>query len=1155
MKLNVLCKAPTKGRRLVSLKMLLTMKLTLVLVIAACMQVNAGGYAQKITLSQENVSLAKLFHEIRDQSGYLFLYNDKQLNDGKKVTIKVKDASIEEVLKQSFKDQLLTYAIVEKTIVVIPKAEIKEPDLIPAVLPPPPPIEIHGRVVNQQGQPLQNVSVLITGTQTGTTTNSEGRFSLTAPDDKNVALEISSVGYQTKRVSVGKQTEVNIVLELDVAGLSDVVVVGYGTQKKSDLTGAVSVVNTSDIQSTPVAGIDKALNGRVAGVSVFDSKQPGGGVAVRIRGFGTINNNDPLYIIDGIPVTNGINNINPADIETIQVLKDASSASIYGARASNGVIIITTKTAKSGKMQLTYDGYAGTQKVMNLPQLLDADQYGQLWFTALSNGGQSPPAGNPYGTSTKPVIPEYLDAAKTIVPGNTNWLKEITRPGLIQSHSLSLLNGSDKSHTSFGLGYYRQKGILKYTSGFKRYSARFNSDYLFFNRLKIGEYATVSNIESRSVSENAALGSVLNSVYFADPILPVYDIDGNFSSIPMNMPLGGRNPLSSLNSAKNDYTKTWRFLGKVFADFTIVNGLVASTNFAIDYINYDSKTFNPTFTEGTQTNPVNSLSLYNSYTLSTTWTNTLNYKKRFTKNSLDILVGTEYIKGTTQNFGAGRSDFPSNDILIQQLNAGALSPTNNGIGSEKALFSVFGKINYSYLNKYLASITLRNDASSRFPTATNQQTFPAFSLGWRLSDETFFSSLLGFINGAKIRVGWGQVGNQEIDDYSYFSTYAPNLTIDNSYYDINGSNSNALTGYSQNRIGNEQLLWETSTQTNIGFDLQALDNRINFTLNLFDKKTNDLLVQPPLPATFGAASAPFINGGSMQNRGIEVELGYNSHRSKAFTYSIEGNFSYIKNKLTGLAPDLEFIASPVSNTLTRNLELQRSIIGAPIASFYGYKVIGIFQTQQEVNSYLNQPGKAVGHFIYEDITGDGIIDDKDRVILGSPIPTWTYGLNIRLNYKNLDLWAFGQGVAGNKIFDFTRVYSDFFASFSSTNKSVRLLDAWSTTNMISNGPPIITTKSTANDTRPSTYFIQNGSYLRLKTLQLGYTISEFFKRGGEFRVYLQVENLFTITQYDGMDPEVGMQNYSSSDRNLDIGVDRGIYPAYRTFIFGINLKL
>lgn len=1113
---------------------------------------------ERITLTIKNGSLKTLLQSIEKQVDVVFSYQREVLASTGKLNVDFKNETVEAILKKILTPRNIGYQVLRNNQIVLiktnnssgnfqdPLERITPEDFMESSTD----ITVKGTVTDESGAGLPGVSILVKGTQRGTTTNKDGVFSI-AVVGANAVLVFSFVGYLSQEVVVENQSNLNITLKVDNKALNEVVVTGYSTQRKKDLTGAVSIVNMDNAKSVPAAGIDQALQGRVAGVNVMSSNVPGGGVAIRIRGIGTINSNDPLYIIDGIPVTGNINSLNPSDIESIQVLKDASSASIYGARASNGVVIITTRTAKQDKAQVIYDGYVGVQKAAKLPQLLDAQQFGESWFLALKNGGQTPPVGNPYGTGTSPLIPEYL-VANELRAGNTNWFKEIFSPALVQSHTVSLLNGDTKGRTAFNVGYFDQKGMINNT-GFKRYSARFNADYSVWKKLKIGEFANITYTQSQSPSENTALGSTITSVYFADPLLPIYDEKGGFSGPPQRMPIGGRNPLASIAGNKDNNATKWKILGKVFAEVELLKDLSVKTNYAIDYTNFNSKDFNPTYSEGTQVNAVNSLSVFNSSTLVNTWTNLLDYKKDFQKHNFEALVGTEFIFASGQNQRAGRQGFPSNDLNGQQLNAGQLLITNSGSAFKSSLWSQFGKINYDFDDTYLASFTLRNDATSKLATGRNSQVFPAFSLGSRLSNLGFLKNN-SKINDLKLRYGWGQTGNQEIMDYATYTTYA--LDLGTTYYDINGSNNSSQSGYSQQRIGNPSLVWETSTQSNLGLDLAALDNRLTFSIDYFTKKTKDLLVQPKIPATFGVATPPFINGGSMQNKGIEVELGFRNKVTNGFSYSIDGNFSYIKNKLTALADELEFIPSPVSNNLTRNLELQRSVVSLPIASFYGYNSLGIFKSQAEVDAHATQTGKAVGRLKFEDTNNDGVVDDKDRQFLGSPIPTFNYGFNLKLNYKNFDFWTFFQGVGGNKIFDFTRVYSDFFTSPSLSNKNIRVLDAWTAENPNAT-VPMLTTLSSNNDTRPSTYFIKNGDFLRLKTVQIGYEVpsSVFGKNfSGKLRAYVQAQNLLTFTKYDGLDPEVGLQNYGSDNRNLDMGVDRGLYPVARTFMVGVSLK-
>lgn len=996
-----------------------------------------------------------------------------------------------------------------------------------------------------------------TGFTAGGLSDSIGLFQINnLPAGGPYTFTISSIGYKTESLTGytlkgGATTSLVVKLSLAATGLEQVVVTGYSSQRKGNITGAVTVVNVEDLQNTPSASIEQALQGRVAGVNVMSSGQPGAGVAVRIRGVGTINSNDPLYVVDGIPMTTDMNTINPDEIESMQVLKDASAASIYGSRASNGVVVITTKTAKGGKSQLDYRGYIGMQKVGKIPQLMNTNQFANAYFRAFKNEGLTPPEGNPYGTGDLPVIPEFIDIQKTTPAGNTNWYSEIFRPSLIHSHSITMLNGSDKGNTALTLGYYDQQGIMKY-SNFKRYSARFNSEYTFFKKLKIGEFASLTYSESQNVSENRALGSVLNAVYFADPIVPVHDINGNLAGPANNTIIPGRSPIAILATNRDNLDKKWKLLGKVYAELEIIRGLNLKTNFSVDYTNFDRKRFTPTSFEGVDLNNTNSLNMFTSYNTTQTFTNLLEYIRRYGKHSINALVGTEYISFRYQNLRGGRSDFPLNDPAIQQLDAGQSMITNSSIGYRSALWSQFAKADYEFDRRYLLSATIRNDATSRLMPGNNSQVFPAFSLGWRLSRENFMRDANN-INELKIRFGWGQTGNQEISNYPIYSTYAINLN--NTYYDIAGTNSTAVPGYAQQTMGNPLLRWETATQTNIGLDFTAFRNAFNFTLDFFDKKTSDLLVSPRVPAVMGASTPPYINGGAMRNKGVELSVGYKTNVTKDLNVSVDGNFAYIKNELTALTDELAFIPSPVSNTLTRNLELQRTVIGQPVAAFYGYKTDGVFKNQQEVDAHATQTGKAIGRLRYVDVDGNGLIDDNDRTFLGSPVPTFNYGFNLKLLYKDFDFWAFFQGAGGNKIYEFSRIYTDFFASPATSNKSVRLLDAWSPENLNSN-TPALSIQNNNNETRPSDYFLQDGNYLRFKTLQLGYTLpTSFLRIKNRIRIYAQAQNLFTFTKYTGMDPEIGLTDYDTDSRNLDVGVDRGIYPVSKTYMFGIAIKL
>lgn len=1018
---------------------------------------------------------------------------------------------------------------------------------------------LSGMVESDQGGPLPGVSVEVRNEGNAekrvASTNEKGLFSMPNLNASgSYTITFSYIGFETNvikgyRFKSGENASILVKLKEQSNTLEQIVVTGYSTQRKKDLTGAVSIVNVNEAKTVPVAGVDQALQGKAAGVAVVGDGQPGGGVSVRVRGFSTIGNNDPLYIIDGVPTTSGISMINSADIESIQVLKDASSASIYGSRAANGVVIITTKKGTRGKTQIAYDGMVGVQNVSNVPDLLNAQQFGDTYFAALNNDGIAP-SSPIFGSGPTAVIPEFLDAAKTIRAGNTKWFDEIYHAAVVQSHNVMLNSGSDKARQAFSAGYYNQDGILRNT-GFKRYSVRLNSDYNILDRVRIGENIGVSYAERAGANSNLAIGGVTGDAYKAHPLTNVYDINGNFAG-----PVSGlndiRNPLANLYYNKDNVGKTLRILGDVFAEVTILKGLTAKTDFAVDYNTFNQSSYSSRYNEGPITSQnISNLTVQNNVSKTWTWSNTLNYNTTIDKHQIDVLAGTEAIRFYSEFFSAYRDNFPVDILDVRYLDAGQGLPKNTGSGIKSTLFSLFAKANYTYNDRYLFSATVRRDASSKLAEGYNTQVFPAFSAGWRLSEEDFIKSNVPVISNLKLRFGWGQTGNQEIAPYAAYSSFG--LDLYNTTYDLGGTNNSLVPGIAQNRYGNNQLKWETTTQTNLGIDLGLWDERVTLTLDYFNKDTKDLLVQPKQPSVFGQAAAPYINGGSMNNKGLEIAANYLSNREKTFRYEIGGNIAFIKNRLTGLSGELSYISSPASNNLSRGLELQRTAVGQPIASFYGHQVIGIFKTAEEVAAAPAQTGKGVGRLRYADLNSDGVVDANDRTFLGSPIPTVTFGINLKAEYKYLDLSVFLQGVSGNSIYNFMRYHNDFF--FDQFNKSTNILNAWTPQNPNAT-VPALSTKDANNELRPSTYFIEDGAYLRLKNVQLGFTLPQALAakiHAAKLRVFVQGQNLLTFTKYKGLDPEVGMQNYSSDNRNLDMGVDRGLYPNSRTYTLGLGM--
>ncbi|MBO3271127.1 SusC/RagA family TonB-linked outer membrane protein [Hymenobacter defluvii] len=1010
---------------------------------------------------------------------------------------------------------------------------------------------VQGQVKDTNGQALPGVSISLKGTAQGTVTDAAGNFQLSIPDEVGQpTLVFSFIGYENQEVQVGNQTTLAVTMRESTTALDQVVVVGYTTQEAKDVTGAVGVLPLDRVKNFPVASPEKLLQGQVAGVQVSTDGAPGGGAVVRVRGLGTLGDSDPLYIIDGVPTKNGINQLNPNDIESMQVLKDASSTAIYGARASNGVVVITTRQGKSGKTQLSFDSYYGLQSVYNLPDMVSPTQLAQVEFDAQRNSGQTP-SHPQYGNGAQPVLPEFLQRNPNVranVAG-TNWFKTIFRTAPIQNYSLGLSGGSETSRHAINLTYFGQDGILDYT-GFKRVSLRVNTEYTVLKRLKVGENFTTSYARSVQAGSNAVNGGIIYDAYRLPSIVPVRDENGNFAGPAAGLGDAG-NPLRALYNNRDNASRNLRALGNAYAELEVLDNLFVRSSIGIDYLSSNFRGFSPSYTEGIANNPISNLNVNNAYTINWTWTNIARYSRDFGKHNLAAVVGTEAIRNTNEGFAAYRENFLISDPNFRYLDAGQGLQTNSGTGSAWALFSQFGRLDYNFASKYLASASVRRDGSSRFPSNNRYAVFPAFSAGWRLSEETFFKEV-NWLSNLKLRASWGQSGNQEIGNYPAFDIYGISPT--NTNYPITGSNGTVQTGYAARAIGNPNLKWETSTQTDIGLDFGVLRNRLNFSVDFFDKVTKDVLVRVPRPALAGEVLVPYENAGRIRNRGLEFQASYQSDAAKDFTWGVSANGSVIRNKVLSLGEGNSFIPGYVSNNLTRGLSLSRTEVGKPVAYFYGYVVDGIFQNQAEVDAAPAQRGKGIGRWRYQDLNGDGTVNEQDQQQIGKPQPDLTYGINFNAAYKNLDLSLFIQGVQGIDIYNFSKYNTDF--AFDPFNKNTRILDSWTPENPGASLPQLSKTNSN-DELRPSTYFVENGSYARLKNIQLGYTIPVAWTsaiRASSVRVYVQAQNLFTITNYTGMDPEVNLQNYSAVDRNLDQNVDRGYYPQPRAVLFGINAR-
>ncbi|MCB2407851.1 SusC/RagA family TonB-linked outer membrane protein [Hymenobacter lucidus] len=1007
--------------------------------------------------------------------------------------------------------------------------------------------KISGRVTDEKGEGMPGVTVVVKGTTNGISTDPDGRFTLTVPD--GATLVVSSVGFLTQEVAVAGRTDLSIRLLPDAKALDEVVVTGYQVQRKADLTGAVAVIKTDEIKDMASNDVTRNLQGRVPGVQITTDGAPGSAATVRIRGIGTLGNNDPLYVIDGIPTKEGINQINQNDIESIQVLKDASAASIYGSRAGNGVIIITTKKAKKGATRVNFSTFFTVQKPGPNIELLNTLDYGRVYWQAKTNDGGTPAL--PYytfqshlGPDGRPVLDgvgttEFIDAEKTMRAADTDWFKETQQNALIQSYNLDVSSGGERGGALFSVNYYQNTGTLKY-SGFDRMTARLNSDYNFLDgKLKVGENLTLVKSERAEFDLNL----VRDRTTQLPSIVPVHTVDGVGWGGPVAGMSDRDNPLRLLADNQQNRSNTGRAFGNVFADAEIIKGLHLRSSFGIDYSIYRFRQIYKTYKAGFLSEQNNRVTNNERFWGNWVWQNTLSYNLLLAdKHQLDFLVGAERISYYDESSYASRTNFASEDPDYAYLDGGAANKDNGGGATAYRLASTFGKINYSFADKYLLSGTLRRDGSSRFGQDNRFGVFPAVSGGWRLSEETFVKNTVPTFSDLKLRAGWGQTGNQDIANFasrglyqSLLGTIDPNFEYDRgTAYDIYGNDTNLPSGYRRFQRPNPGLKWETTTQTNLGVDFGLLDNKLSGSVDYFVKDSKDILVNLPYLAVVGEGGDQFVNGASIQNRGWEFLLGYQSELKNGLTYSITGNLSTYRNELTFLPAEVINAYGGNGQDVTR--------LGHSINAVYGYVADGLYQNEGEVAAHATQTGAAPGRIRYKDLNNDGKVDNFDQTWITEGVPDFSYGLNLGAGFKGFDLQIFLQGVQGIYSFNNAKFRTDFASIASNENWGTRLLDAWTPTNSGST-IPAATLLNTNNEGRASTYFIENSSYLKLRNLQLGYTVPASltgrYKLQG-VRVYVQGQNFFTIKskEFTGADPEV--TNYQ--------------YPIPRIFTAGLNVS-
>lgn len=978
--------------------------------------------------------------------------------------------------------------------------------------------------VKDSGIPLPGVTVR-SSLQT-VATDSNGRFTVTA--GINQTITFSAVGMQSfVYVFRGGSTPLAITMEYSPGNLNEVVVLGYQTQKKADLTGAVSVVDMKEVKDIPLGSPTKALQGRIPGVYITTDGAPEGGTTVRIRGIGTLNNNDPLYVIDGIPTTRGLEEINQNDIESFQVLKDAASASIYGARAANGVIIITTKKGRKGVSRIDISSNGSLQYYNSKLSMLNTRQRGEAYWRASINDGSNPNNNQIYqydwnNNFSSPVLnrvilPDFIDAAKTMRSSDTKWFDEIAQTSVIQNYNVAFSNGTEKGNTYFALSYYDNKGIVKKTN-VKKVILRLNSDHSFFNgRLRVGENLNATFVQDRLIPIN----DVMFTALVQQPIVPVHTVSGGWGGPAPGM-TDRHNPVRLIMDNQQNNSYFGRIVGSAYADLTILPRLHFKTNYGIDYDGLYQRTLRKSYTSGFLSDPSNLVNNSQNYDGNLIWQNTLTYNLKTGKHTFDFLAGQEKVTFINQNFFGSRQGYTLETIDYSYLDAGSRNILNGGSGGAYSLMSFFGKVNYIYNNKYLASVTLRRDGSSRFGANNRYGVFPSGQLGWRLSEEDFIKEI-PFISDLKLRYDYGVTGNQSIPNYYatyslYSAIYGTNPTFNNdrgTAYDISGGGIGTLpSGFVKIQQGNPDLKWEETHEHNIGADFGFLQQRITGSIDYFIKKTSDILITPGYLAAIGEGGTKTFNGASMQNKGVEVAVNYQGAIGKDWQIQVGGNFATFRNKVTSLPA--EVLTAYAGNGSTQ------TIIGHSINATFGYVAQGLFGSQSDVDHSPEQSGKGLGRLRFADITGDNKVDANDRRFITEGNPDFTYGVNINLSYKDFDLSAFLQGVQGIDVYNTYKTYTDFSSLWPGTNWGSRVLHAWSPDNPGSS-LPALTLVDRNNEGRTSTYFLENGSYLKMRNLQIGYNLKNALRsmKVVNARLYLQATNLFTIksSKYTATDPE------------------------------------
>lgn len=1074
---------------------------------------NAHSQNAKVSIRMNNVKLDKILNEIENQTDYLFIYNN-QVDINKITSVKVKNEAVAQVLDKILSGTGINYEL-EGTHIILTTEAIKDLHAQQQAK------TVTGTVTDVSGEPIIGANIRIKGTTTGTITDIDGNFSIEA--EPQSVIEVSYIGYLTQETVINNQKSIRFLLKEDTKTLDEVVVIGYGVQKKADLTGSVANINTEKLNTQSNANIGQALQGKIAGVDIVSQGgAPGSGTRIMVRGIGTLNNASPLYIVDGMYM-NSIDHINPNDIASIDVLKDASSAAIYGSRAANGVIIVTTKEGSNteGKPIIDLSVNLGISTASKFLDMLDAKGWAEVTTIARQAIG-------------KPALDMATDLANK--PDN-DWQDIMFRPALMQNYNLSVKGGGKYSTYYTGLGYFNQDGIVKGTN-YQRYNIQSKNDY------KRGIFSAGTNLII-SFSHDKPLhqelrGGMIGTILQSVPTLEKYDdtreggYGGTYGDV-VNIP----HPLAIIDDNIMDrYNENVKIFANLYAQIELFKGLKYKLNLTPDFSFERYKNYLNKYDFGLATNSITQLTEIQRRRRNILVENLLTFDRTFGEHKISALAGYTYQDSRSRHIQAYGEGLPQG---LEEIDAATTNRSNEGNSWRSVLTSILGRVFYSYQNKYLFTATIRRDGSSKFGKNNRYGYFPSFSLGWNVAEEKFMENV-HWLDQLKLRGGYGVLGNQEIDNYQYSST----ITTGINYPDGNGG---LLQGAFPKNFANPDIKWEETAMTNVGIDFMAFNNRLSLTADYYVKNTKDILLTVPIPISSGGANDPIRNAGKIRNNGFEFNLGWMDQPNPDISYGINLIGSFNKNKVIAMGSESGSIKGGSTN---QNITTSETKAGYPIGGYWLISTAGYFNSQEEVDAYAKdgkkiQPAAEPGDIKFVDANNDGVINDDDRVFQGSPFPDFTFALNGNMRYKNFDLSIGLQGVLGNKIYNATRQTLEDVTKGS--NFLASCLDYWTPENKNASHPRLTWDDPNRNTRAESDRYLENGSYLRLRSVQLGYTFPQTWFKGAiqHARVYINAENLFTITSYSGYSPDVNADNANYR------GFDNFIYPTNRTFMLGLNV--